>query len=185
MLKALAMSALGLMLAASQTAAAQLIMVEETYCEWCERWNEEIGVIYDKTPEGKRAPLRRVDMSDGMPDGITFKSRANFTPTFILVEGGEEIGRIEGYPGEHFFWPMLGQLLKKLGRHPNRPAHMHYILSAPGYKTLCTHTFVDDDTYLTSDAVFGVKASLVAHFEETPNGETQWHSPFDFVMVPG
>ena len=49
-----------------------------------------------------------------MPDGITFKSRANFTPTFILVEGGEEIGRIEGYPGEHFFWPMLGQLLKKL-----------------------------------------------------------------------
>lgn len=79
----------------------------------------------------------------------------------------------------------VGQLLKKLGRHPNRPAHMHYILSAPGYKTLCTHTFVDDDTYLTSDAVFGVKASLVAHFEETPNGETQWHSPFDFVMVPG
>ena len=66
MLKALAISALGLMLAASQTAAAQLIMVEETYCEWCERWNEEIGVIYDKTPEGKRAPLRRVDMSDGM-----------------------------------------------------------------------------------------------------------------------
>ena len=79
----------------------------------------------------------------------------------------------------------VGQLLKKLGRHPNRPAHMHYILSAPGYKTLCTHTFVDDDVYLKSDAVFGVKASLVAHFEKTPDSETDWHSPFDFVMVPG
>ena len=79
----------------------------------------------------------------------------------------------------------VGQLLKKLGRHPNRPAHMHYILSASGYKTLCTHTFVDDDTYLTSDAVFGVKASLVAHFEESPDGKTDWRSPFDFVMVLG
>ena len=106
--------AFGLMLTASQAIAAQLIMVEETYCEWCERWNEEIGVIYDKTPEGKRAPLRRVDMSDGMPEEITFKTRANFTPTFILVHDGVEIGRIEGYPGEHFFWPLLGKLLEKL-----------------------------------------------------------------------
>ena len=114
MLKALAITVLGLMLTASHAAAAQLIMVEETYCEWCERWNEEIGVIYHKTPEGKLAPLRRVELSDGMPEEIAFKSRTNFTPTFILVEDGEEVGRIEGYPGEHFFWPMLGQLLKKL-----------------------------------------------------------------------
>ena len=114
MRRMLVIGALGLLLSASQAAAAQLIMVEETYCEWCERWNEEIGVIYHKTPEGKRAPLRRVDMSDGMPDGVRFKGRANFTPTFILVEDGAEVGRIEGYPGEHFFWPMLGQLLKKL-----------------------------------------------------------------------
>ena len=114
MRQTLIVGALGLFLSAAQAMAAELIMVEETYCEWCERWNEEIGVVYDKTPEGKRAPLRRVDQSDGMPEGITFTSRANFTPTFILVEDGAEIGRIEGYPGEHFFWPMLGQLLKKL-----------------------------------------------------------------------
>lgn len=114
MRQALTLGILGLVFSAAQTAAAELIMVEETYCEWCERWNEEIGVVYDKTPEGKRAPLRRVDQSDGMPADITFKSRASFTPTFILVEDGVEIGRIEGYPGEHFFWPMLGKLLKKL-----------------------------------------------------------------------
>ncbi len=114
MIRALAVRTLGLMLVASQAIAAELIMVEETYCEWCERWNEEIGVVYHKTPEGKRAPLRRVELSDGMPAGIDFKSRVNFTPTFILVEDGAEIGRIEGYPGEHFFWPLLGQLLKKL-----------------------------------------------------------------------
>ncbi len=79
----------------------------------------------------------------------------------------------------------VGQLLKLLGRHPNRPAHMHYIVSAPGYKTLVTHSFVDDDQWLTSDAVFGVKASLVAHFEKTPEGNTDWRSPFDFTLVPG
>lgn len=77
----------------------------------------------------------------------------------------------------------VGQLLQKLGRHPNRPAHMHYIVTAPGFKTLVTHSFVDDDKWLTSDAVFGVKASLVAHFERTSNGDTEWHSPFDFILV--
>lgn len=115
MLKALRLGMLGLTLFTAQiAAAAQLVMVEETYCHWCARWNEEIGVIYDKTPEGKRAPLRRIDISDDLPEDIEFASRANYTPTFVLIEDGKEVGRIEGYPGEHFFWPMLGQLLKKL-----------------------------------------------------------------------
>ena len=94
--------------------AAELVMVEETYCHWCERWNDEIGVVYDKTEEGRRAPLRRVDTSDPIPDDLTFKSHPNYTPTFILIEDGVEVGRIEGYPGEDFFWPMLRQLLDKL-----------------------------------------------------------------------
>lgn len=115
MRKALGPAILGLMLFAAQAAmAAQLVMVEEAHCHWCARWNEEIGGIYDKTDEGKRAPLRRVEISDPLPDDITFTSRASFTPTFVLIEDGQEIGRIEGYPGEHFFWPLLGQLLEKL-----------------------------------------------------------------------
>jgi hydroxyquinol 1,2-dioxygenase len=77
----------------------------------------------------------------------------------------------------------VGQLLGHLGRHPNRPAHMHYIVSAPGYQTVVTHTFVDDDRYLTSDAVFGVKESLISTFEATPDGEMDFHAPFDFVLT--
>ena len=59
----------------------------------------------------------------------------------------------------------VGQLLKSLGRGHIRPAHLHYIVSAAGFETVTTHIFVDDDPYLADDAVFGVKASLIRHFE--------------------
>ncbi len=59
----------------------------------------------------------------------------------------------------------VGQLLKSLGRHPFRPAHFHYIFEADGYETLTTHIFDPDDEYIHSDAVFGVKESLMAKFE--------------------
>ena len=94
--------------------AAELLMFEEKWCHWCEKWNAEIGVIYDKTAEGKRAPLRRVDIHDGMPSDIDLKTRVQYTPTFVLVDGNREVARIEGYPGEDFFWGLLGQMLEKL-----------------------------------------------------------------------
>ena len=78
----------------------------------------------------------------------------------------------------------VGQMLGHLGRHPYRPAHMHYLVTAPGYQRLVTHTFVGNDEYLTSDAVFGVKDTLVAPYERLEGGETLWRSPFDFVLVP-
>ncbi|WP_328288583.1 intradiol ring-cleavage dioxygenase [Paracoccus lichenicola] len=78
----------------------------------------------------------------------------------------------------------VGQMLGHLGRHPYRPAHMHYLVTAPGYQRLVTHTFVGGDEYLTSDAVFGVKDSLVAPYERLEGGDTLWRSPFDFVLVP-
>jgi hydroxyquinol 1,2-dioxygenase len=78
----------------------------------------------------------------------------------------------------------VGQVLGRLGRHPYRPAHMHYLVSAPGFQKLVTHTFVDGDAYLTSDAVFGVKASLVTPCERVGDGRTLWRSPFDFVLAP-
>lgn len=76
----------------------------------------------------------------------------------------------------------VGRMLSALGRHPYRPAHMHFLVTAPGYQRIVTHTFVGDDAYLTDDAVFGVKETLVAPFEPV-EGETKWRSPFDFVMV--
>jgi hydroxyquinol 1,2-dioxygenase len=78
----------------------------------------------------------------------------------------------------------VGQMLGALGRHPYRPAHMHYMITAPGFQKLVTHTFVGGDDYLTSDAVFGVKASLIAPFERVTDGATLWQSPFDFVLAP-
>lgn len=79
----------------------------------------------------------------------------------------------------------VGQMLGHLGRHPYRPAHMHYLITAPGYQKLVTHTFVGGDDYLTSDAVFGVKDTLVAPYERVEGGDTVWRSPFDFILAPG
>jgi catechol 1,2-dioxygenase len=76
----------------------------------------------------------------------------------------------------------VGQMLGQMGRHPYRPAHMHFIISRDGYDTIVTHTFVAGDTYLHSDAVFGVKESLIAPFEPMVGGETKWQSRYNFVM---
>ena len=77
----------------------------------------------------------------------------------------------------------VGQMLAALGRHPNRPAHMHFMVSAEGYETIVTHTFVEGDQWLTSDAVFGVKGSLIATMQDGEPGDTKWKSTFDFAMV--
>ena len=105
---------LALQIASAPAHAAELLMFEEDWCHWCEQWNDEIGGIYNKTTEGKRAPLRRVDIHGKFPDNVELASRPQFTPTFILVEDGRELGRIEGYPGEDFFWGLLARLLDKL-----------------------------------------------------------------------
>jgi protocatechuate 3,4-dioxygenase beta subunit len=60
----------------------------------------------------------------------------------------------------------VGQLLAATGRHPYRPAHLHFIVAAPGYRPVTTHVFVADSPYLDSDAVFGVKDSLVRDVPE-------------------
>jgi hydroxyquinol 1,2-dioxygenase len=78
----------------------------------------------------------------------------------------------------------VGQMLGHLGRHPYRPAHMHFIVSRDGFETVITHTFVADDDYLQSDAVFGVKENLIAPFEPVTDGETRWVSTYDFVLTP-
>ncbi|NNH29920.1 intradiol ring-cleavage dioxygenase [Rhizobium sp. SEMIA 4085] len=78
----------------------------------------------------------------------------------------------------------VGKMLGKMGRHPYRPAHMHFLVTAPGFQKLVTHTFVGDDSYLESDAVFGVKQTLIAPFERLDGADTLWRSPFDFVLTP-
>lgn len=88
----------------------------------------------------------------------------------------------------------IGALLIKLGRHPFRPAHLHYIISKDGYDELTTHIFDPDDPYIDSDAVFGVKESLIAEFTKIEDSEKiaqmgfdaphYWDVEFDFVLAP-
>lgn len=74
-----------------------------------------------------------------------------------------------------------GDLLRRLGRHPYRPAHMHFIVSAPGHKAVVTQLFTRGDPYLASDAVFGVKESLVVDYRSEG---TDWSLEHDFVLEP-
>lgn len=99
--------------------AAELIMLEQPGCVWCKRWNEEIGVAYPKTAEGRQASLRRVDITAPWPEDLSAVARERMTPTFVLVEDGVEIDRLRGYPGEHFFWPLLAAMLEKLPQKDN------------------------------------------------------------------
>ncbi|WP_147124233.1 hypothetical protein [Shimia ponticola] len=91
----------------------RLMMVDEVGCVWCARWTEELGDIYPKTPEGRAAPLFRNDIHDPLPEGVTLKRTLHYTPTFVLLVDGQEINRIEGYPGEDFFWGLLGMMLEQ------------------------------------------------------------------------
>ena len=102
------------LLAAVPAAAAELVMVEQAGCPWCAAFDREIGPIYPKTDEAERAPLRRIDISDPIPEDLELDSRPRVTPTFILVDDGEEVARIEGYPGEDLFWMRLHTLFETL-----------------------------------------------------------------------
>jgi hydroxyquinol 1,2-dioxygenase len=85
----------------------------------------------------------------------------------------------------------VGRMLEALGRHPWRPAHLHFMIKAEGYETLITHIFQEGGQYLESDAVFGVRSSLVTHWDrhepgQTPDGKTAdeafYTLHYDFVL---
>ena len=107
--------------------------------------------------------------------------------------------------GRFYFWTIrpaaypiphdgpVGSMLNAQGRHPWRPAHVHFMIAAPGYQQLVTHVFAEGDQYLDSDVVFGVKDSLIRTFEEHPAGlapdgrvlDTTYHRlNYDFGLKP-
>ncbi|MBT9289530.1 hypothetical protein [Prosthecodimorpha staleyi] len=106
---------LAALLAASPAAAWELIMVERPGCAWCARWTREVGPVYARTDEGRRAPLRRVDI-DAAPAEVTLRAPLLFTPTFVLADRGREIGRITGYADDGMFWGLLGAMIAKADR---------------------------------------------------------------------
>jgi catechol 1,2-dioxygenase len=113
-----------------------------------------------------------------------FTTRADGSYAFLTV-------RPTPYPIPHD--GPVGRMLETTGRHPWRPAHIHMIVSAPGYETVTTHVFDSESAYLDSDAVFAVKPSLLRHFEkrgaedpDRPEGVTgEWCSvENDIVLAP-
>ncbi len=113
--------AVGVALSLAAPAAAgemRLVMFDQPGCYYCQKWEQEIGPVYPATEEAKRAPLTRVGLRDDLPDGIVLDRPATLTPTFVLLEDGTEVGRLEGYPGEDFFWFLLGELFDAADTEP-------------------------------------------------------------------
>lgn len=104
---------------AGSPAAAELrlLMIEQEGCAYCAEWDRVIAPIYPKTPEGQAAPLHRVHIRGPYPAGIELGPRPIFTPTFIVIADDREVGRIDGYPGEDFFWGLLGRMLEETGQY--------------------------------------------------------------------
>lgn len=112
--------AVGLALPTTASRAAELVMFERAGCAWCARFNAEIAPIYGKTGEGRAAPLRRVDLNSPLPADLAGIDPGAFTPTFVVVQEGREIGRIRGYPGDAFFFGLLDRILSNTGSELDR-----------------------------------------------------------------
>jgi catechol 1,2-dioxygenase len=148
------------------------------------------GVVYDK--HGQPLPNATVDVWHASPVGLyenqddaqenmnlrgRFKTDAHGAYFFRTV-------RPAGYPVPTN--GPCGDLLRAQLRHPNRPAHLHFMVSTPGHKVLITQVFADGDDNLTSDPVFGVTAALVGNFEmHMVNGQPQASLTHDFHLVAG
>lgn len=95
---------------ATHASQYSLVMIEEDGCAYCLKWHQEVGPGYLRSNEGREAPLvifnRRSDEARRFP-------RIVYTPTFILMRGDKELGRINGYPGADFFWSLLEDMLRK------------------------------------------------------------------------
>ncbi len=135
-------------------------------------WQADANGCYDVQYPDLQAHRARGVLFSGADGGFRFKS--------ILASS---------YPIPHD--GPVGRMLDALGRHPWRPAHLHFMITAPGYERLVTHVFRDGDPYLDSDAVFGVRSSLIAPWMRhepgpTPDGghsSLPFHTlDFDFVL---
>ena len=105
---------MALFISTSPLFGAELVMFESPECEWCEVWHEEVGIIYDKTIEAKTVPLLRMDIDTPRKGALADIRPVMFTPTFVVMDNGIEIGRIMGYPGEDFFRGMLNEIISKV-----------------------------------------------------------------------
>jgi hydroxyquinol 1,2-dioxygenase len=123
------------------------------------------------SPDGKPLVGALVDVWQSDDDGFYDVQKPGDDPQLRarFIADGE--GRFSLWTLVPKYYPIpydgpVGEMLKATERHPYRPAHIHFMIAHPGYDTLVTHLFVDGDPYLDSDAVFGVKQSLIVELDE-------------------
>ncbi len=130
-------------------------------------------LVYGKVTDsrGQIIPGATLDVWQANEDGFYDVQQKGVQPDMNLrgVFTSDNKGRYSfrsAYP-RHYPIPYdgsVGDMLKALDRNPNRPAHLHFMVSAPGYEKLVTHIFTPDCPWLKDDAVFGVKESLIGDF---------------------
>jgi hydroxyquinol 1,2-dioxygenase len=128
-----------------------------------EVWQADAKGNYDVQYEGLDHHQARGVLRSG-PDG-RFAFRSVLAESYPIPDDGP-----------------VGELLRATARHPWRPAHLHFMIVADGYERLVTHVFRSGDQYLDSDAVFGVRESLVADWVRQPDGS--YLLEYDFVLNP-
>ncbi|MBX3610532.1 MAG: intradiol ring-cleavage dioxygenase [Hydrogenophaga sp.] len=126
-------------------------------------WQADADGLYDVQREGLDHAQGRAVLRSGADGGFHFKTVV--AEPYPIPDDGP-----------------VGEMLKATKRHPWRPAHLHFRIQAPGYQTLVTHVFRNGDPYLDSDAVFGVRSSLLADWVQQPDGRITLD--FDFVLAP-
>ena len=153
--------------------------------------NEETVYVegYVRGRDGKPLAGVTIDIWEDAPNGL-YENHDPDQPDFNLR------GRLETDENGHYACVALrpvpypipedetaGELLHAMGHHPNRPGHLHFILSKDGYRPLITQIYDADSEWLDEDTVFAVKEDLIGKFEKAPEGsDTDLVLRFDFVL---
>ena len=127
-----------------------------------ETWEADEDGFYDVQKQGLKGPQNRAHLTTDAEGNYAFW--AVKPVAYPIPDDGP-----------------VGEMLRAGGRGPMRPAHIHFMVTAPGYHRLITHVFEKGDPYLANDAVFGVKDSLIAEFTEHPDGH--YSVNYDLVLA--
>lgn len=152
--------------------------------------NEETAYFEGYVRDASGAPVADVvmDVWEDAPNGLYENHDAdqpdyNLRGRFITDENGHyAFNAVRPVPYPIPDNETAGELLRGMGHHPNRPGHMHFILSKDGYRTLVSQIYDADSDWLDDDSVFAVKESLIGQFNKTNEHDTDLHIKFDFVL---
>jgi hydroxyquinol 1,2-dioxygenase len=140
-------------------------------------------------PDGEPVAGAEVDVWQADEDGLYDVQRPELGHTrrarAVLRTDADGVARFRSIVPTAYPIPVdgpVGRMLEATGRHPWRPAHLHFMIHADGYEPLTTHIFRDGDPYLDSDVVFGVRSSLVGDYVEHPPGTAPDGSRVDMTF---